>query len=267
MEQISSRSNPKIKLLRALRERRARQEARLFLVEGIRHVGEAADSKAKIESIYFDPQRLRSPYALELIERQSGAGVPCYQLASDVFGSVAEKENPQGILAVVHEPQINLKDLNPTNFPWGVALDSPQDPGNLGTILRTIDAVGASGMILLGNSADPFHPSAVRASMGAIFWLQIVQVGFVEFHQWVKHNGYHLYGSSARAECDYLEASPYLLPRILLLGSEREGLSPEQRQVCELVVGLPMCGHGSSLNLSVATGILLYAMLPGSTSH
>ncbi len=261
MDWITSRNNPKIKQLRALSQRKARQEARLFLVEGIRHVGEAVEADAKIEAIYYAPERLKSEYALNLIAGQSSAGIACYPVSVDVFESIAGKDNPQGILAVVQQRQWFLHDLEPRNFPWGVALVSPQDPGNLGTILRTIDAVGASGLILLENSLDISHPGAVRASMGTLFWYPVVQASFTEFRDWTVRNGYHIYGSSARAECDYRAARPYLTPRILLLGSERQGLSDEQRQVCERIVCLPMGGHASSLNLSVAAGVLLYAMI------
>jgi len=260
MDWITSRSNPKIKQLRALSQRKARQEARLFLVEGIRHVGEAVEAGAKIEAVYYAPERLKSDYARDLIARLSERGTVCYPVSLDVFESIAEKDNPQGILAVVHQRQCFLDDLGPEEFPWGVALVSPQDPGNLGTILRTIDAVGASGLILLESSLDIYHPSAVRASMGALFWYPVVQASFTTFSDWAAKNGYHIYGSSARAECDYRDARPYLFPRILLLGSEREGLSTDQRQVCEWIVRLPMGGHASSLNLAVAAGVLLYAM-------
>jgi TrmH family RNA methyltransferase len=261
MELITSRSNPKIKQIRALHQRKKRQEARLFLVEGIRHVGEAVAANALIEAIYYSPERLKSKFALELIEAQSEKGLPCIAVTADVFEELAEKENPQGILAVVRQPRYELGELNPLGFPWGVALVSPQDPGNLGTILRTIDAVGANGLILLESSVDFYHPSAVRASMGTIFWLPVVQASFAAFTDWAGQYGYHVYGSSARGECDYLEARPYQMPRILLLGSEREGLTSTQQKICETVVRLPMKGRVSSLNLSVAAGILMYAML------
>jgi RNA methyltransferase, TrmH family len=261
MEVITSRSNQKIKQVRALHQRKIRQEARLFLVEGIHLVGEAVAAKAPIEAIYYAPERLRSEFALELIKTQSEKGLPCIEVSSEVFNSLAEKENPQGILAVVHQLEYELEQLIPEDFSWGVGLLSPQDPGNLGAILRTIDAVGASGLILLESGVDLYHPSSVRASMGTIFWLPVVQASFVAFKEWAERHSYHVYGSSARAECDYLEVRPYRMPRILLLGSEREGLNPAQSQICETVVRLPMRGRASSLNLAVAAGILLYAML------
>ena len=264
---ISSRSNPKIKQIRALRGRKARQETGLFLVEGIRHVGEAVQAAAEpqtgiqLESMCYAPDRLHSQFAQKLVSEQSARGLPCYAVTADVFDSLADKENPQGILAVVRQPEHRLEHLGPHNFSWGVALVSPQDPGNLGAILRTIDATGAGGLLLLESSADPYHPSAVRASMGALFWLPVVNTSFSEFEKWARGHAYHIYGTSAHGSLDYRQVESYGWPRILLMGSEREGLSPEQAAVCKQLIRLPMLGRASSLNLAVATGVFLYAMM------
>lgn len=261
MTLISSRNNPKIRLARALRHKKARQESGLFIVEGIRPVGEAIQAGAEIDSIFYAPDLLTSAFAGELIQAQAQSGVPCYPTTPEVFAALADKENPQGLIALVRQQERALSDLNPQNFPWGVALVSPQDPGNLGTILRTIDAVGASGLLLLDSSADPFSPGAVRASMGTLFWLKVAEASFADFAAWAQRHGYHVYGTSAHAALDYRQVSSYAWPRILLLGSEREGLTQEQMQICELVIRLPMRGRATSLNLGVAAGVMLYAML------
>jgi TrmH family RNA methyltransferase len=258
---ITSRRNPKIKLARALRQRKHRDASGLFLVEGIHHVGEAVEAGVQIESIYYAPESLTSPFAQDLINRQAAQGLPCYAVAANIFDSLAEKENPQGILAVVRQAQHSLSELGPRNFPWGVAVVEPQDPGNVGTILRTVDAVGASGLILLENSVDPYHATAVRASMGALFWHPVVTASFVEFGAWARENRYHVYGTSAHADRDYREVEVYQRPLILLMGSEREGLSDEQAAICEQLVRLPMKGKVTSLNLAVATGVVLYEVL------
>jgi TrmH family RNA methyltransferase len=258
---ISSRNNPKIKLARALRQRKARQESGLFIVEGIRPVGEAVQAGAAIDTIFYAPDLLTSEFARDLVQAQSQAGVTCYPVTPEVFNALADKENPQGILALVHQNMQEIDELNPGNFSWGVALVSPQDPGNLGTILRTLDAVGASGLLLLESSADIYHPSAVRASMGALFWHPVVSASFADFAAWSQGYAYHVYGTSAHAAIDYQDVAAYEWPRILLLGSEREGLTEEQMGVCDVVVRLPMHGRTTSLNLGVAAGVMLYAML------
>ena len=199
MTLISSRSNPKIKLARALRQRKARQESGLFVVEGIRPVGEAVQAGATIDTIFYAPDLLTSEFARDLIQTQAQAGVPCLPTTPEVFAALADKENPQGVLALVHQQERSLADLSGQNFPWGVALVAPQDPGNLGTILRTVDAVGASGLLLLDSSVDLYHPNVVRASMGAMFWLPIVSARFADFAAWSRENGYRIYGTSAHA--------------------------------------------------------------------
>ncbi len=262
MANLSSRSNPKIKQIRALlQQRKARRASGLFVVEGIRHVGEAAQAGAQVEYICYAPEFLSSEFAAQLIAEQSARGVPCLAVAAEVFAGLAEKDNPPGILAVVQQPMMSLEQLNPEQHPWLVALVAPQDPGNIGTILRTIDAVGANGLVLLDNSADPTHPSAVRASMGTIFWHPVVTTEFAEFAAWAARQGYTIYGTSAHASRDYRQVTRYQLPRILLMGSERQGLTGEQSAICHEVLSLPMKGQATSLNLAVATGVMLYAML------
>jgi TrmH family RNA methyltransferase len=236
-------------------------------VEGIHPVGEAVAAtqagRLALESIYYAPELLRSDFALGLVRGLSAKGLPCYPVTREVFEYIADKENPQGILAVARPKPYDLDVLNPANFPWGVALVAPQDPGNVGTILRTIDAVGASGLILLDSSVDAYHPSAVRASMGALFWYPLVRSSFDDFARWARERGYTVYGTSAHAAIDYQDVPAYQRPMILLLGSERQGLSAEQAAICDHLLRLPMSGRSTSLNLSVAAGVMLYAMRGG----
>jgi TrmH family RNA methyltransferase len=261
MPTITSHSNPRVKQARALRQRKQRDETSLFLVEGLFHIGEALAAHAAIDAIFYAPDLIDSDFARQLIERVMAEGITCYATTAEVFESLAEKENPQGVIAVVQQRRAQLADLTPQNFPWGVAIVSPQDPGNVGTILRTIDAVGASGLILLDSSVDPYHPTAVRASLGSIFWCPIVSTSFSEWSQWAKQHSYRIYGTSSKGSVDYKEVTAYEQPLFILLGSEREGLSPEQVAVCDQLVRLPMRGHASSLNLAVAAGVVLYAVL------
>jgi RNA methyltransferase, TrmH family len=261
---ITSRNNPKIKQVRSLRQRKQREATGLFLVEGIQPVGEAVQAAASsetgtnIESIFYSPELLTSDFAAQLVEDQSQQGVHCYNVPGEIFRSLAEKENPQGLLAVVSKVETRLRDLSPANFSWGVALEAPQDPGNIGTILRTLDGVGADGLILIDSSADPYHANSVRASMGALFWLPVARTSLDEFKGWATQNGYNVYGTSARGRTDYRSLPAYKLPLVLLLGSEREGLSRGALQVCSELIRLPMHGRTTSLNLAVAAGIILY---------
>ena len=266
-ELISSRSNPLVRQARALRQHKARQETGLFLVEGIHHVGEAVAAGWEIETLLYAPDLLTSDFARQLVDVESRRGARVVALARDLFADLAEKDNPQGIIAVVRQKHLTLEYMTPENFHFGAAVVSPQDPGNLGTILRTLDATGADGLFLLdpltgaGSGVELYHPSVVRASMGILFWKPVIQASFNDFVQWARKNGIRLVGSSAHATTDYRNIQPAEVPTILILGSEQKGLTPEQAAACEQVVSLPMRGRGSSLNLAVAAGVLLYALM------
>jgi TrmH family RNA methyltransferase len=259
MTTISSRQNPKIKLVRSLRERKTRKEQGLFTVEGTFHIGLALENKAPIEFVVFSPDLLDTPFAKELAKKIGSTSIEIISTSAEVLTSLSDKENPAGMLAVVRQQPALLSDLKLDAASFAAAIVAPQDPGNLGSILRTVDAVGAAGLILLDGGVDPWHPSAVRAGLGAHFTKPIIQASFADFAAWASKNGMHIYGSSAHAERDYKQAE-YKTPAALLLGSERQGLSTEQLAICESVAGLPMRGRVTSLNLSVAAGILLYEM-------
>lgn len=271
---ISSHSNAKIKQARALRQRKARQESGLFLVEGLHHIGEAIAALAakdpgrtkptagvQLEYLIYAPELLESQFGRDLVHEVAERGLACFETTPEVLETIAEKENPQGVLAVMRQPVTRLSALDPLSYPWLVALVAPQDPGNVGSILRTIDAVGASGLLVLDSSVDPYHPSAVRASMGTLFWHPIVQASFQEFAAWAGEHGYSIIGTSAQGSQDYRSIENYTQPLVLLMGSEREGLTSEQADLCSRLVRLPMLGRASSLNLSVATGVMLYTIL------
>ncbi len=255
---ITSPSNPLIKQARALRQRKARQESGLFLVEGILHVGEAAEAGWDIESLLYCPERLRSDFGRKLVEKLAGQGVRCAPVSESAFESFAEKENPQGIAALVRQRHLTLEDFPP--FCLSVALVSPQDPGNIGSIFRTIDAVGADGLFLLEGGADPYQPACVRASMGTMFWKPFIQAGFDDFVRWLKPGGFRLVGTSAHAASRLADFQFDARPTVLLLGSEQKGLTQQQTAVCNDLLSLPMRGRASSLNLAVAAGVFLYGL-------
>ena len=232
--------------MRALKERKARAESGLFVVEGIRHVAEAVEAGAPVAYLVYCPDRLTSPFRRDMVEQQRARGLPVHSVTAPVFATLSERENPTGLLAVVRQQRHKLAELSPANLGWGVAVVAPQDPGNLGTIVRTIDAVGANGLLLLDSGVDPYHPTAVRASLGSLFWVPMATATFAEFAGWARQHAYHLYGTSgARGVTPYQQVAAYQRPAILLLGSEREGLTDEQRAACEMVVQLPMRGKAS----------------------
>lgn len=249
---IASLNNPLVKQARALRHRKARRESGLFLVEGIHHVGEAVDAGWELETVLYAPDMLTSTFGRDLVSRLASPPQP---VSAQVMESLAGKDNPQGILALARQRRIQLAELN--SIRTGAALVSPQDPGNVGTILRTLDAVGADALFLLDGGADLYHSTVVRASMGTLFWKPVIQTSFGEFIRWSRSGEYQLIGTSAHGDVEYHTFVPRL-PWILVLGREQKGLSTEQMNDCDVTVSLPMKGRASSLNLAVAAGVLLF---------
>ncbi len=258
-EPLTSRNNPFIKKLRSLQSRKGRAQTDLFLVEGIHHVGAAIEADWEVDALLYAPELLTSDYARDLILRADEKGIASQAASPELFGYLAQKENPQGILAAVRQRNLRFDALR--NASHLAAIISPQDPGNIGTILRTIDAVGADGLILLDGGADLYHPKVVRASMGALFWVPVVQASFADFAIWAKKGEYRLLGTSARGTENLSAVSADLEKWILLLGSEQKGLSPEEIAACDALISLPMRGRGTSLNLAVAAGVLLYGLM------
>jgi TrmH family RNA methyltransferase len=257
---ITSLSNPLVKQARALRQKKTRLESGLFLVEGIHHVGEAVEASWEIESVLYAPELLTSSFARDLISRLGTKPIP---VSAQVIESLADKENPQGILAIVHQKQMQLDEFSSSASPGAqkitraAALVAPQDPGNVGTILRTMDAVDADALFLLDGGVELYHPTVVRSSMGTIFWKPIIQTSFDQFVEWAHQGNFQLIGTSARGHLSYQTFVP-VIPWILVLGNEQKGLSSEQTMACDVAVSLPMKGRVSSLNLAVAAGILLF---------
>lgn len=254
-ELITSVSNGTVKRIRALRQRRERMEQGSFFVEGIRIVAEAMQTGAELECLVVAPELLSSSFAHELIA--SHPQVRRLNVSSQVFASLSGKEGPQGLAAVIRQRWEHLQDLSPQSTDLWVALDAPQDPGNLGTIMRTADAVGAVGLILIGNAADPYDPGAVRASMGSLFALRLIQTDLDSFLAWRRRTPVHLVGTAGGGAVHYRQAS-YQRPLVVLSGSERQGLSEQLQSECDQLVRIPMIGRCDSLNLAVATSVVLY---------
>jgi RNA methyltransferase, TrmH family len=257
---ITSLSNPFVKEVRALRQKKARHESGLFLVEGIHHVGEVIEAGWDVNSVLYAPDLLASNFARDLIAR---LGTKSQPVSAQIMEALADKDNPQGILAMVHQKITQLDELNFSDFQRAqkitraAALISPQDPGNVGTILRTLDAVDADALFLLDGGVELYHPTVVRSSMGTIFWKLVVQASFDEFVEWSRKSNFQLIGTSAHGDVNYQTLVPNV-PWILVLGNEQKGLSTSQSNVCDVTVSLPMKGRVSSLNLAVAAGVLLY---------
>lgn len=228
-------------------------------MEGLRIIGEAIHQGAEIENLIIAPELLVSPFGQQLVQEARRRGFLISEVSASVFKSIALKEGPQGLAALVRQRWYPLQAMRSKESSLWIALSEVADPGNLGTILRTGDAVGANGVILLDNTTDPYDPTAIRASMGAVFDQKLIRCSFGEFAAWKANNEFTLVGTSDKADQDYRRVKyPAAAVLVLLMGSERQGLSEEQWRLCDVVVRIPMVGHSDSLNLAVATGIVLY---------
>lgn len=255
---ITSSSNPHIVAIRKLADPKGRRESDLFLAEGLRLVGQAFDSHAPISEVIFSSELLVSEYGQSLVELAGRQGVPLTEVSAQVFASLARKDKPQGVAAVVPQQWSDLTSANVKSTDFWVALQAVQNPGNLGTILRTCDAVGAVGLILLDESTDPYDPTAVKASMGSIFTVPVYRANLQGFSDFLARSpGLFVTGTSDAADLNYYTAT-YPFPNLLLMGSERQGLPADYTRLASQMVSLPMEGACDSLNLSVAAGIMLY---------
>lgn len=253
---ITSAANPRIKEIRKLKDRKEQKRTGLFYMEGLRIVGEAIAKQADLRTMIVCPELLKAEFGQTLWQQAVDRGIEVLEVSASVFESLALKENPQGMAAVAGMRFYTLDDLVPSKGIF-VVLTEVADPGNLGTIIRTADAVDCSGVILLGNCTSPYDPAAIRGTMGAIFSTKIVRTDFDDLLRWKEKYGLQLVGTSDHGARDYVEIE-YADPMILMMGSEREGLSAYQMEHCDEMARIPMMRSSDSLNLAVASGIMMY---------
>jgi TrmH family RNA methyltransferase len=256
---IHNPNNPAIRQIRRLHERAGREQRGLVYIEGMRLVASAIEHQAQIATLIACRPLLTHPFARRLVRVQQQAGTPVLWVTPEVMHSLALAAAAQGVGAVVRQRWDALGRVKPADELCWIALDIIHAPGNLGTILRTSAAVGGAGIILLGEQVDPYAPATVRATMGAVFAQRFVRTTVAEFARWKRRRGVQLVGTSPHAPLDY-HAVAYRAPTVLLMGGERQGLSPELQALCDVMVQIPMVGGGDSLNVAVATAIMLYEL-------
>ncbi len=245
-----------LRACRRLRSRKERRQTGLFLVEGIRPVRTAIESPNRIELVIHAPDLLGDGFGQETVDLARARGIPCTAVTPKAFASISSRENPRGIACVGRQRWVDLDAPVMHDGPV-VALYAPQDPGNLGTILRTCDATGCDRVVLIGDAVDPWHPAALRAAMGATFRLSLSACDAGSFADWVDRLLLPVVGTSDRAGTDYATHS-FARSFVLLMGSERQGLPAELEQVATTMVRIPMAGAVDSLNLAIATALVLY---------
>jgi TrmH family RNA methyltransferase len=258
---IDSLSNQRVKDARSLREKKHRREAGKFLAEGLRICTEARELGVLPEQVFLTREGLAHPLAQALAEATQGGGGEVIRTSEAVLAKLSGKDNPQAVVAVYAEHLTALATLNRSKAPIWLVAQAMRDPGNLGTLLRTGDAVGAGGVILIDDCVDPFSVETVRASMGAIFTQAIVPTSWDAFLPWLRSGpGLLVATSLADGTVDYREPD-YPAPTFILIGNEARGLPAAYEAAADLRVRMPMRGRADSLNAAVAAAVMAYAVL------
>lgn len=256
--EITGFSNPLVKRVRSLREKKFRKAEGLFLAEGLRILTEARDAGVLPEMLFHAGSD--HSLARDLIAAMEAAGGDVIETTPDILAKISGKDNPQAVVGVYRDRLTPLDAIDRTSADIWIVAQSLRDPGNLGTILRTGDAVGAGGLILIDDCVDPFSVEAVRASMGALFTQKIATARWEEFLIWLRQGPGQLVGTSLDTDKDY-QLPAYQSPTFLLVGNEAQGLPDTYEAQCDLLVKMPMLGKADSLNVAVATAVMAYEIL------
>lgn len=257
---ITGFSNTTVKYLRSLREKKHRKREGLFLAEGLRLVTEAREAGHIPQIMVMAEGREPHPLIDILAEAVDAQGGDIITTSKDILAKISGKDNPQSVVGVYRDFDVPLAQLERSASDiWLVAQDM-RDPGNLGTMLRTGDAVGAGGLILIDQCVDPFSVEAVRASMGAVFTQKIAQSSWTDFIAWLRTGPGQLVGTSLNTSSDY-QAERYAAPTFLLTGNEAQGLPADYEAECDILVKMPMLGKADSLNAAIATAVMAYEVL------
>src|SRR5690625_3865309 len=261
IKQISSSANPLIKKIRALARKRQRSQSGFFIAEGERLALQAEAAGIRPHYLLFSQETRGQPGTRALVDRMAAAGVLCIETSRQLLSQITRRQNTQDVVAVYQQRHLPLAALDIGAHSLWVALEEVRDPGNLGTILRSADAVGAGGVLLLGDSCDPYSLEAVRASMGSVFTVPFALCRLEELVQWCHAGSGRLIGTSLQSQRQ-LDAMGMASgrPIVLLMGGEQSGLSKDAMAACHELVRIPMRGAAQSLNLAVATGVMLYSL-------
>jgi TrmH family RNA methyltransferase len=258
--EITGFSNPLVKRVRSLRDKKHRKREGLFLAEGLRILTEAREEGVLPEMLFHAGEAANHPLAAALIDAMEADGRDVIVTSPDILGKMSGKDNPQALVGVYRDRLTPLEQVDRTSADIWIVAQSLRDPGNLGTILRTGDAVGAGGLILVDDCVDPFSVEAVRASMGALFTQTIATARWEDFLAWLRSGPGQLIGTSLKATQDYQQPC-YQSPAFLLVGNEAQGLPEAYEAQCDLLVKMPMMGKADSLNAAIATAVMAYELL------
>jgi TrmH family RNA methyltransferase len=258
VKEVTSLSNPLVKDIRALALKKFRDREGAFIAEGLKLVIDALDQGWSIRTLVFAKAGLGNPAVEKAAARTVAAGGTVLEVTEKVLGAVTRRDNPQMVVGVFAQKFLPLASIRLSGDDVWVALDRVRDPGNLGTIIRTIDAAGAKGVILVGDCTDPFSLETVRATMGSIFSVPVAKASVEAFLGWRRGFPGLVAGTHLKGAVDYRSVDFTGRPALLLMGNEQQGLPDDLAAACDRLLRIPQAGRADSLNLAVATGVMLF---------
>ncbi len=263
VKEVTSLANPLVKDIKALALKKFRDQQHAFMAEGLKLVIDALDLGWQIRTLVFAKAGRGNAAVEKAAARTVAAGGTVLEVSEKVLSSITRRDNPQMVVGVFSQRYLTLKDIRPKDGDVWVALDRVRDPGNLGTIIRTIDAVGARGVILVGDTTDPFAVETVRATMGSVFAVPVAKASAETFLAWRASFPGLVVGTHLKGAVDYRSVDFSGRPALLLMGNEQQGLPDELAGACDRLLRIPQAGRADSLNLAVATGVMLFEIRRG----
>ena len=258
VKEVTSLANPIIKDIKALTNKKSREESGTFLAEGLKLVIDAIELGWTIRTLVYAKAAKSKPLVEQMAARTVASGGLVLEVSEKVIASITRRDNPQMVVGIFDQRWMPLKDIRPKEGETWVALDRVRDPGNLGTIIRTADAAGASGVILVGEATDPFSLETVRATMGSVFAVPVTRATPEEFIAWRKSTGVSVVATHLAGAVDYRTIDYRKKPVVLLMGNEQSGLPEQLAKEADALARIPQQGRADSLNLAVATAVMLF---------
>ena len=258
VKEVTSLANPLVKDIKALSLKKFRDQQNAFMAEGLKLVIDALDLGWQIRTLVFAKAGRGNAAVEKVAARTLAAGGTVLEVSEKVLVAITRRDNPQMVVGVFSQKFLALKDIRAQSDDVWVALDRVRDPGNLGTVIRTVDAVGARGVILVGDTTDPFSVETVRATMGSIFAVPVVKATTEAFLAWRGGFSGLVAGTHLKGAVDYRSVDFSRGPVLLMMGNEQQGLPESLAASCDRLLRIPQAGRADSLNLAVATGIMLF---------
>ena len=261
---ITSLQNPRIKQAVKLRDKRERDQTQTFLIEGYRELSRAVQGGVPLEALFYSPSHFLGSNENALIEEIHSHGVEILEVSQNVFEKLSYRDRPDGLLAISTQTHLTLTDLDyklkKDHSPFFLIAESIEKPGNLGSILRSSDAAGVDALLVCDRCTDIYNPNVVRASVGTLFTVPVLETSSDETITWLKNHKVNIVATSPDATSTFTQTD-LSGPIAIAVGTEQLGLSQKWMEAADLIVSIPMNGVADSLNVAAATTLLLYEVL------